>query len=195
MEYKEIKPCPKCGGPGRIVFSSNNRPITIMCEDCGYTLPCGIFDEVLKQWNKENEESEYKWSEYEKAIPCPFTPDVEAMALENMIQEAYRKAVIHNIEANTILLNPKIGYMIGFPMASEIGPFRTVVDYPPMIFGMEAYINPDMPEGVGFQLLHREHLRRDQLKLEIQNELLESMREMSLREVVEMVYGEVDQDH
>ena len=76
-------------------------------------------------------------------------------SLVDAIKEANNEAVKRGIEANTIIINERLAYMSGFPYLSKsnVG-LDCILEVPPMIFGMEAYIAPekDLPDGVGFEV-------------------------------------------
>ena len=120
----------------------------------------------------------------------------QATAFFDAIKKGRDEAVKRGIEANTIMISKSLAYRQEFPVVynSLFGTDSYVM--PPAIYGMEAYIasEKELPEGVGFEISHRNFTAVDRIRREAQEDLLKSMREMSLQEIAQMIYGEDEGD-
>ena len=68
--------------------------------------------------------------------------------LENYIFEAHKMALQNGIRANVIMLNKRLAKTNGFVHHT----FGGVMDIPPMICGLEAYVTDEIPEEFAFSM-------------------------------------------
>jgi len=110
----------------------------------------------------------------------------------NRINEARDKAIEHGIQANAVLLSERLAYMAGF-IFKEPSMFGTVTynsEVPPMILGLEASVEKFMPDGVEFIVTHKPKTHLDKIREDAQRDLIERMKNMSLSEITELIYGD-----
>ena len=69
--------------------------------------------------------------------------------LEDYIYEAHKMALQNGIRANVIMLNERLAKTNGFVHHT----FGGVMDIPPMICGLEAYVTDEIPEEFAFSML------------------------------------------
>lgn len=81
------------------------------------------------------------------------------ITLEDFIYEAYKTALKEGIRANVIMLNKRLAKTNGFGHIT----FGGVMDIPPMICGLEAYVTDEIPEEFAFSMLEAPSTIREQV--------------------------------
>lgn len=80
-------------------------------------------------------------------------------SLEDFIWDAHKTALKNGIRANTVMINKRLAKVKGF------GHFFAgrVMDIPPMICGLEAFVTDEIPEEFAFALVEAPSTQRDQV--------------------------------
>lgn len=110
------------------------------------------------------------------------------MNLLEFARKAEHEALRRNIKANSILLNEEIMLVRN---AWRFVNDDTIMEYPPMICGLSAYLTDELPDDFAFAIFRAENLpltREQEIKQQARDELLDELREMSFSEVIEMLH-------
>lgn len=107
------------------------------------------------------------------------------MNLFNFIQQAEREAFKQHIKANSVILNSTLelvseGYAV-------IG--NEVVQYPPMICGLSAFLTDELPDDIAFAVFESPNpplTREEEIRKEAREEFLAELKEMTFEEIASL---------
>lgn len=81
-------------------------------------------------------------------------------SLEDLIWEAHKTALHNGIRANTVMINKRLAKTSAFVQSFSGG----VMDIPPMICGLEAYVTDEIPNEFAFCLAEAPETKREKIR-------------------------------